>query len=66
MDVVVDGAEPSTMAAERSVSRPALVEQLREAVGALLIERRSFCLAGRRGTRYPARSAIILYKTAGT
>jgi hypothetical protein len=32
---VVEGQEPATVAAERGVSRPALVEQLREAVGAL-------------------------------
>jgi hypothetical protein len=31
----VAGQEPATVAAERGVSRPALVEQLRDAVGAL-------------------------------
>jgi hypothetical protein len=35
MQAVVEGAEPSTLAAERGVSRPVLVEQLREAVGLL-------------------------------
>ena len=35
VQLVVEGQEPVTVAAERGVSRPALVEQLREAVGAL-------------------------------
>jgi hypothetical protein len=35
MQEVVEGAEPSTVVAERGVRRPALVEQLRPAVGVL-------------------------------
>jgi hypothetical protein len=35
VQLVVEGAEPSTVAAERGVSRPALVELLRDAVAAL-------------------------------
>ena len=33
--LVVDGAEPGQVAAERGVSRATLVEQLRDAVGSL-------------------------------
>jgi hypothetical protein len=33
--LVVEGTDPAAVAAERSVSRPALVEQLRDAVAAL-------------------------------
>jgi hypothetical protein len=33
--LVVEGTDPAVVAAERGVSRPALVEQLRAAVGAL-------------------------------
>jgi hypothetical protein len=33
--LVVEGAEPAQVARERGVSRPVLVEQLRNAVGAL-------------------------------
>jgi hypothetical protein len=36
--LVVEGAEPALVAAERGVSRPVLVEQLREAVGRLAME----------------------------
>jgi hypothetical protein len=41
--LVVEGAEPAQVAAERGVSRATLVEQLRDAVGALAIryERRA-------------------------
>ena len=35
--LVVEGAEPAQVAAERGVSQPALVEQLRNAVGALAV-----------------------------
>jgi hypothetical protein len=35
--LVVEGADPPAVAAERAVSRPALVEQLRDAVRALAI-----------------------------
>jgi hypothetical protein len=35
VQVVVEGGDPAVVAAERAVSRPVLVEQLREAVGAL-------------------------------
>jgi hypothetical protein len=35
VQLVVSGAEPAVVAAERGISRPALVEQLRDAVGAL-------------------------------
>ena len=35
VELVVEGADPAVVAAERGVSRPALVEQLRAAVGAL-------------------------------
>ena len=33
--LVVEGMEPAQVAAERGISRPVLVEQLRDAVGAL-------------------------------
>jgi hypothetical protein len=36
--LVVEGAEPALVAAERGVSRAALVEELREAVDALAVE----------------------------
>jgi hypothetical protein len=36
--LVVDGADPAHVAAERGVSRPALVELLRDAVDALAVE----------------------------
>jgi hypothetical protein len=35
VELVVEAADPAVVAAERGVSRPALVEQLRDAVGAL-------------------------------
>ena len=37
MRLVVEGQEPAVVATDRSVSRPALVEQLRDAVGALAV-----------------------------
>jgi hypothetical protein len=35
VELVVEGGDPAVVAAERGVSRPVLVEQLRHAVGAL-------------------------------
>jgi hypothetical protein len=37
VELVVNGTDPTQVATERGVSRPALVEQLRHAVGALAI-----------------------------
>ena len=37
VELIVNGTDPAQVAARRGVSRPALVEQLREAVGALAI-----------------------------
>ena len=37
VELIVNGTDPAQVAAERGVSRPALVEQLRDAVGALAI-----------------------------
>jgi hypothetical protein len=46
--LVVEGAEPAQVAAERGASRPALVEQLREATGrlALAYEQEAYASAG--------------------
>jgi hypothetical protein len=37
-DLVVEGMEPAALAAERGVSRPALAEQLRDAIDQLAME----------------------------
>ena len=46
--LVVEGADPAQVALERGVSRPALVEQLREATGrlALAYEQEAYASAG--------------------
>ena len=44
--LVVEGADPADIAAERGVSRPVLVEQLRDAMGELAVQYEHVAYAG--------------------
>jgi hypothetical protein len=76
VDLVVDGAEPAQVAAERGVSRPVLVEMLRDAVDERRLctrtspmrpwARASRSRCGRRWHARAARRASILARCAAS